>query len=228
NSAISGGADQFVNHYFKVVTDNDGNMYISGNFKNTVDFDPGAGVVEKQTVSYVGGAFPGQTPPTLWYENGFILKLDNDGNFVWVRNLKGKANSISGIAIDAEKKSIAITGYFQDTVDFNNELGTDVLISQPPGKNVFVARYSTNGDLIWAKNMGGGGKNNVGSEAYGISMNKQGHIFTTGCFSDSSDFDPGPGYEILRSTVSPAVNVFISKLDSNGNHMWAKAVGSYT
>lgn len=222
----SGSSDQFANHYFSIVSDVNGDVYIAGNFKDTVDFDPGVGEFKLSTGSYLGGAFPGQTPPTLFYENGFILKLSNDGEFRWVRMLAGKGNSISGIAIDKNSRTLAVTGYFQDTLDFNNQLGTDLVVANPPGRNVFVAKYDTAGQFIWARNMGGG-NNGTGTrnEGNAISINNEGYIFTTGVFRDSADFDPGPGVHLLRSAVRPAENIFVSKLDSNGNHVWARAMG---
>ncbi len=221
------GSDQFVNHYFSIVSDNRGDLYITGNYRDTVDFDPGSGVVTRSTGSYLGGVFfPGQIPPVLFYENGFILKLSNDGEFRWVRTLHGKANSISGIAMDHNSGTFAVTGYFEDTVDFNNRLGTDVLVATPPGRNVFVARYDTSGSFKWVGKMGGGNSGTgTRNEGNGISINNQGYIFTVGVFRDSADFDPGPGVHLLRSAVRPAENVFVSKLDSNGNHVWTRAMG---
>ncbi len=220
------GSDQFVNHYFSIVSDNRGDLYITGNYRDTVDFDPGNGTVTRSTGSYLGGVFfPGQIPPVLFYENGFILKLSNDGEFRWVRTLHGKSNSISSIALDQNTGTFAVTGYFEDTVDFNNRLGTDVLVATPPGRNVFVARYDTAGQFKWVRKMGGGNSSGTRNEGNGISINNQGYIFTVGVFRDSADFDPGPGIDILRSAVAPAENVFVSKLDSNGNHVWARAMG---
>jgi len=225
-NSTGNSSDQFINHFFSVVSDHSGNVYITGNFRDTVDFDPGAGTVKRYARSVISGSsFPGTPPPMLWYENGFILKLNSDGEFVWVRTLAGNPNSIADIAIDKDGRTIAVTGYFADTVDFNNSLGTDVFYSGRAGKrDVFVARYDTAGQFIWARQMGTNASGNP--EGRGISINDQGYIFTTGIFYDSSDFDPGPTADILRSTAKPGTNVFVSKLDSNGNHVWARAMGS--
>lgn len=224
NLGNTGAGDLSLNYYFSIVSDKNGNLYIAGNYKDTVDFDPGSNSVVLTTGSYLGSAFPGQTPPTLFYENGFVLKLDKNGEFRWVRNLPGKSNAISGIALDANEGTIAIAGYYKDSVDFNAQQGGNVLISPfNSRKTAFVAKYDLDGQFRWVRQMGGG---SIGAEAVDISINNQGYVFTTGLFSDSSDFDPGAGVSILYSTAKPGQNMFVSKLDANGDHVWAKAMGS--
>ncbi len=215
--------DLFNGYFFSIVADEKSNLYIAGSYQDTVDFDPGSGTALWSTRFYLGGAFPGQTPPMLPYENGFILQLNADGDFGWVRTLHGNANSVSGIALDPREGTLAVTGYFQDTVDFNDRKGTNLMMSKVKGrKDAFVAKYDTSGQFKWAKQLGGG---TAGTEALGISINNRGYVFTTGIFSDSSDFDPGPGAAYLISTVKPAQNIFVSKLDATGNYLWAKAMG---
>ena len=69
-----------------VVLDAYGNIYVSGGFNNTVDFDPG--LLTFNVVSFAAA-------------DGFILKLDASGNFVWVKQMGGTGSEeVNAIAID--------------------------------------------------------------------------------------------------------------------------------
>src|SRR5262249_14765317 len=65
------------------------------------------------------------------------------------------------------------------------------------------------------------------SHAYGITADGSGNIYTTGSFSGSVDFDPsggkGHGKYALTSTGYP--DIYVSKLDPNGNFAAATHVG---
>ena len=68
----------------------------------------------------------------------------------------------------------------------------------------------------WAKQMGGTGSSGGGES---ITTDVVGNVYTTGFFTGTVDFDPGPG--IFNLTGG---GMFVSKLDSNGNFVWAKQV----
>lgn len=219
---LNGGADLSRNDWFSVVTDTDDNVYIAGSYKDTADFDPGSGTAIRSTPSYQGGSFfPGVPGPTVFYLNGFILKLNSDGEFAWVRTLTGKDNSAAGIALDPEEGTIAVTGYFTDSVYFDEAQSTR-LNATGPG-HIFVAKYDTAGSLIWTKQMGTSKGKNHGMD---IAIDAAGNILTTGLFTDTVDFDPGTGTANLVATAAPGPNVFVSKLNRDGEYVWARAMGS--
>ncbi|MBK6329608.1 MAG: SBBP repeat-containing protein [Bacteroidetes bacterium] len=61
------------------------------------------------------------------------------------------------------------------------------------------------------------------SHANSIKTDSKGKVYTTGAFTDTVDFDPGPGVYNLISTGSN--DIFISKLDAYGSFVWAKSIG---
>src|SRR5947207_3293086 len=73
---------------------------------------------------------------------------------------------------------------------------------------------------LWAKGIGGAGNDNGNS----ITIDASGNVYTTGFFEDTVDFDPGAGIFNLTSD-SGSDDIFISKLDSSGNFIWATAMG---
>ncbi|WP_343748083.1 SBBP repeat-containing protein [Fluviicola sp.] len=183
-----------------ITLDAAGNVYTTGYFENTVDFDPGAGVAN---LTSTGGT------------DIFVSKLDNNGNYVWAKNIGGTANDQgNSIAIDAAG-NIYTTGAFIGTVDFDPGSGATNLTSAG-GANVFVSKLDNNGDYVWAKGMGG-------TKGSSIAIDAAGNVHTTGFFSGTRDFDPGSG---VANLTSAGINdIFVSKLDNNGSYLWAKGMG---
>lgn len=198
-----------------IVTDNLGNIYITGYFGGTVDFDPGAGIYNLSTQ----GA-----------RDIFILKIDSSGNFIWAKTIGGTGNDgASSITIDA-LNNVYITGYFEGTVDFNPNIGTYNLTSSGI-EDIFISKLDSSGNFVWAKCMGGVGED----EGSSIAVDDSGNVYTTGHFGFTSsggsgllaDFDPGTGTYYL-ATAGSCSDIFISKLNSSGNFVWAKGIGGYS
>ncbi len=188
-----------------VVTDKSGNIYITGYFYNTVDFDPGDGI------NNLTSAGEGDI---------FVLKLDNDGNFVWARSMGGPSNQ-GGFSVAVDKSgNVYTTGILLETADFDPNAGKHILSAANSfSVDVFVSKLDAHGNFVWAKNMGG----TTNTRGNSIAVDALGNVYTTGFFSRVADFDPGPGaFDLIASNFD---DVFISKLDSVGNFVWAKNIG---
>jgi hypothetical protein len=186
-----------------MVLDSLGNVYITGYFTGTVDFNPGPG-------SYNLTSFG--------MRDIFIIKLNALGNFVWAKNLGGTLNDYgNSIAID-QLGNLLIAGYFTGTADFDPGLGTNNLTSAG-GIDVFVAKLDASGNLIWAKRWGGVEYDH----ALAVAVGSSGSVYTAGVFSNLVDFDPGMGITNFYSFGN--LDIFVSKLDSSGNFVWAKQMG---
>jgi len=185
-----------------IVTDANGNVYTTGAFRGTVDFDPGPGVQNLNT----GG------------RDIFIQKLDSAGNFVWVKQL-GEEGSDTGesITTDAEG-NVYTTGDFRGTADFNPGPGVQLLYSAG-SSDIFIQKLDSDGNFIWAKKVGG---TNI-DEAESIHTDAEGNVYITGDFRETADFDPGS--EVYHLTSAAESDIFIQKLDTDGNFIWAKQIG---
>ena len=187
-----------------ITVDASGNVYATGYFKGTVDFDPGAGTFYLNSAGGSGDVF--------------IQKLDASGNFIWTKafgsTLDDRAISIT---IDTSG-NVYSTGYFQGTVNFDPGVGSFNLTST--GNNdVFIQKLDAAGNFLWAKAVG---SNNI-DNGYSIAVDPFGNVYTTGYFQGTLDFDPGGGSFNLTSAGS--YDAFIQKLDAAGNFIWAKACG---
>ncbi len=74
--------------------------------------------------------------------------------------------------------------------------------------------------LVWASTFG----SVLEDYTNAVTVDASGNVYTTGYFSGSADFDPGPGTVNLVS--AGGTDIFISKTDSAGNLIWAKSIGS--
>lgn len=191
---------------YDIATDSAGNVYSVGTFGDgAVDFNPGAGVM---AFSNVGTA------------DGFVMKLDTNGNFLWARQLTGTAGEgIQAIAIDS-MGNVCMSGSIGDpsggTVDFDPGPGTSNLTVKG-----FVWKLDSAGTLVWASGFSGSGTE---ADSFGITTDAAGNVYTTGRLRGTIDFDPGPGTSIL-SSIGSNVDVFIVKLNSGGNLAWARTLG---
>lgn len=184
-----------------------GELLIAGNFSGTVDFDPGAG---SYNMSSSGGSI-----------DIFACKLDSSGNLLWARRIGGSSDDLcQKLTIDAAG-DIYYTGYFSATVDFDPAAFTSYNLTSLGNEDVFVLKLTTNGDFIWAKQMGGSGYDG----GYCVTSDGATGIFITGVFqSTNADFDPGTGTFNLSSNAN-SIDVFILKLDAGGSFAWAKQIG---
>ncbi len=85
-------------------------------------------------------------------------------------------------------------------------------------RQLFIAKYSENGDLVWNKTVERTGESGSISPN-GIVLNAAGDLFVVGSFSRTFDFDPGPEVDELSGDVG---KLFVLKLNSQGEYLWAK------
>jgi len=188
-----------------IAVDNNGSVYLTGMFNGTADFDPNVGIAN---LSVIG--------PT---NDIFVLKLDQIGNYVWAKNFGNYGSDVGrSIALDANN-NVYFTGYYNGIVDFDPGNGIQNL-SSINGRDIFICKLDQNANYIWAKSMG----STQGEEGLSIALDSAGSVYTTGFFSDTTDFDPGAN--IFNLNASGMDNIYISKLDVDGNFVWAKSIGN--
>lgn len=195
-----------------IVLDPLGNIHIAGFFMGTVDFDPGAAIFNL----FSNGAY-----------EIFISKLDSSGNFVWAKSIGGSdTDGAMSIELDASG-NVYTTGYFKGIVDFDPGVGTYNLTSVGL-PDVFISKLDATGNFVWAKCIADFNNNSngfSGNYSYSIKVDAFENVYTAGIFEGYVDFDPGiDSFNIASSSGS--FDMFISKLDVNGNFVWAKTIGS--
>lgn len=194
----------FTDAAFSIALDASSNAYIAGSFLGTIDFDPGPGI---NTMTSVASSY-----------DAFLLKLDASGNFLWSRSF-GNADSDHGFALTSNSSGdVFMTGYFNQTVDFNPGIGTYTL-SAGIVDDIYVVHLNSTGNFVWARAVGGADVDT----GYGIALDALGNVLVTGSYNSTVDFDPGAGVYTLTSNGNS--DVYILKLNSSGNFLWARSFG---
>lgn len=192
--------------------DSVGNTYVAGSFNDTIDVDPYA----NRSLNFI--ARNGR--------NGFIVKIDSAGQLIWAKQLKVKQNNnISALIffrdLTVDKMgNILLTGSFKGTVDFNPGSGTANLKTNGYDQDIFIQKLDASGNFIWAKRIGG----SVHDQGHSVTTDATGAVYLTGEFQYNVDFDPGAGSNNLSS--NGLSDIFVCKLDANGNFSWVKQIGS--
>ena len=192
-------------YLFGVKVDSAGNVYTVGTFLGTVDFDPGPGT---QNVTATG-----------LFSEAFVLKLDTDGNFVWVAPTVGPRSEI-GYTIELDSSGNVYTmGQFSDTPDFDPGVGTATLTAVNPS-DLYVLKLDSDGNYQWVVSVAG----EVRDFGRYMCIDASGNLYLTAGFQGTVDFDPGAGVTNLTSAGDS--DIFIWKLDSAGNLVYVHGLGS--
>lgn len=175
--------------------DASGNVYCTGHFAATVDFDPGPGVLELTGTTGV---------------DTYLLKLDADGDLDWVHGFGGTSSGSSydngyGVTCDAFGNVYAC-GTFTGTIDFDPGPGLAEVSAVQQG-DMYLAVYSGSGAFVRALSFGG---TNFDS-ARSVQVSGPGDVLhLTGSFTGTVDFDPSEDVHTLTATAGDA---YVLKLD---------------
>lgn len=201
-----------------IAVDASGNMYVTGSFKGTVDFDPGTGTVNLTSVT---------TGPDI-----FIASYDATGTYRWAFSVGGTPptgmssdNHGRSIAVD-ESGNVVVSGNFIGTMDFDPGAGSTMLSAGT--WNTFVAKYTPTGNFLWAFKIG------PYSSAYNdVAIDAAGSVVVVGTFRGTHDFNPGSGTANLSSAkvsskknAASSLDIFVAKYSSTGAYQWAFRIGN--
>ena len=192
-----------------VATDDAGNIYVTGDFDDVVDFDPGPGV-----------DLQGATDGVYIY----LSKFAGDGQFLWARSWGSTGPTQNrGCGVTADDFGNAyVTGCFRGTIDFDPGPGVDEHEGSGVGE-IFLSKFNPDGDFQWARTWGGINGFFEGDGGNAVSTDGSNSIYVTGGFGGNSDFDPGP--DVDQHISNGNGDTFLSKFDMAGQFQWARTWG---
>jgi hypothetical protein len=199
-----GGEAHEANNEIKV--DGDGNIYCAGFFEGTVDLDPGDGMLA-YTAPGIGSSF--------------VIKLDTNGDLIWHYVTNGMTMPHGNSAYDvviSDLGEVTVTGHFAETVDFDFSADTHELTANGE-TDVFILRLSADGEFVWVSSFGGSGTD----RCFQTRLDAFGHTYITGEFYDSFTLEVGDTEESYTSNGN--ADIFLAKLDSEGDFSWMKTFG---
>lgn len=191
-----------------IEVDSAGNVYIGGSFVYA-DFDPDPNT-SFELFSTNGGSSP----------DGFLLKLDTDGNFVWVKTL-GSTGIVEIVDMEFDtNEDILLGGRFRNTVDLDPNAGTSTFTSNG-GDDLFMAKLSSDGDYIWGQAFGGSGL-----DVFKSIHDRPSGVYVEGMFSGTVDLNPTAGTNTYVS--NGPYDAYLSKFDTDGNYEFSYVLGGET
>lgn len=184
-----------------VGADDDDNVYVAGTFTGTVDFDAGPGTAEKTSVG----------PHDL-----FILKLDEDGEFLWVKTIESgpypTSTNVTSINI-VPGIGVYLTGFYEQTTDFDP--GPGEFLMTPIGTSAcFTIKLEESGDFIWARNFTS--TFHVGLQAV---VNEAGDLYMAGAFEGHLELVIDGEIESFDAEIGN--DGLVVKMNADGAVLWA-------
>jgi hypothetical protein len=187
-----GGLSDFAN---AMVDDADGNTYITGGYHGVAYF-------EDRELTARGDA------------DIFIAKYDYAGNLVWAKSVGSDMPSQSqeyGVDIVLAGGYLYVTGIFEKTGNFDN-----VLVASSGSNDIFLAKYTLQGHLVWVRAAGGVQQDSPSA----VAADDLGNVYLTGLAQGEAQFGTytidtkGPGF-------------FLAKYNADGDVRWVQhSVGS--
>ncbi len=171
---------------YSLSSDPSGNIYLAGYFTQPANF----GTIKLTSA--------GQA-------DMFLAKYDPSGNVLWANKAGGKGDDrATGLQTDASGNSYITGFYTNDSISFGQ-----ILIPNDSVDNSFIAKYDTDGKLLWAKGIGGD------CEANDLAILGN-NVYVCGSFN-ADTLKYGPSTLILNGSS----DFFLLNCDANGNSKWA-------
>nr|MBA3542445.1 hypothetical protein [Deltaproteobacteria bacterium] len=190
--SFGGRYDDTVLH---VAVDGQNSIIAQGHFRDTADWGG-------KPLTAGGGS-----------DNDILLaKYDANGDHVWSQGFGNAFNDVAGgVGVDPSGHIIMV-GSFDKTVTFGKG-DTHTALGE---SDIYVARFTPEGKLAWAKTYGGDRED----QGFGIAVDKAGNSVATGLFAGTVDFGKGA---VSSNTINK--DVFVIKHDANGAVVWVKTFG---
>lgn len=176
---------------YSIGVDKNENVYVCGNFDSLATF---------------GSTLVKANGDTL--TDGFVTKLDKDGNFQWVMSVGGQSDDVcSKVLLDGEGNCL-VFGNFRSTALAGAKFGNLSLVSTSLlSDDVFIMKVSSSSELLWVKQTTGADL----SKVLGAVINAQGNILVEGYFRGYLKV----GSDSLVSVTSTKEDIFLSEMGYN-------------
>ncbi len=194
------GADAYimgVSDYARAVAvDDNGYIYVVGQFRKTVDLDPGDGVDEHTAIK--GGAY--------------LSKFNTDGDFIWTRTWDSPGTDSAFDLVVDSNGNILVLGSFSDFIDLDPGPGTDL----HEGKKS-LSKFDPNGNYLWGISW------NLFLIYYRLTVDGSDNVYIGGYFYGQTDFDPGEGEDLRWPNGKQ--DACLTKIGPNGEYIWSRTWG---
>ncbi|MFN4082028.1 MAG: SBBP repeat-containing protein [Bacteroidia bacterium] len=181
---------------FGITVDSSNNIYLTGTTRSS-----NLHTTNAYQTTYFGA------PPGSGYGDAFIAKFNSSGFRVW-STYYGDWGIDAGVSIKIIDTTIIVTGYTQSTTGIASN-GAHQTISNGGIFEGFLIKFGISGNRIWGTYYGGSSEDCI----YGVSTDKLGNIFITGCTSSNTNIATSGSHQFTRNG---SYDVFVAAFTSNG------------
>jgi len=140
----------------------------------------------------------------------FIAKYDPTGNLILVKQAGGKGFD-RGFAVTTDKAgNVYATGYFKDEAQFDQ-----AMLTSNGGRDIFISKYTPDGELFWVKNAGG----SYWDYGYALAVDNKDRLYVTGFFFEDAVF------ENCKLKAVNQNDLFVAAYDGSGKLLWVRQAG---
>lgn len=183
-----------------ITVDAAGNVYITGNYAETVDFSPG----------------PGAALTSAGMQDMFLLKLNNEGDFLWAKSMGGVGYEQALDMEIAPTGNVFLLGHFGLAVDFDPS-AEDYTLTGVGSNDTFILQLNADGNFISAKRYGGA-ETDI---AMDMEFTEFGDLYITGYFEGTADLNPHD-LEVDNFTAEAnSMSGYVIHLNNAGNFVSA-------
>lgn len=193
-----------------------GSFYCAGQFSESTDFDPGAGI-------YIIN--PGDTGYYGELSSLFVSKFNENAEHEWTSALTKQVDYAEIYAIDLDTDSdgnLYLLGLF--TGSYDADPGPGEFVMQYDDYAGFIVKLSREGELISTTWWDG---SNEWNSCRQLEIDVDSNVIVNGYYYTPFDADPGPEYVAIDE--DPYSNYYRScviKLDSDLNYLWSESWGA--
>jgi gliding motility-associated-like protein len=192
------GKGKYTDRGLDVVTDNAGDIYVCGQFSDTVTF----GNIHNNTIMNAV----------------FLIKYSSStGAEVWFRKASATSSIAYALAMNSSNE-LYMAGDFTGTMAFYG-VPNNFLTGTYPNR-IFLAKYDNNGNYIWGK--ADASKNYI--SARNMSLDNFGDIYIIGEFGCTLNDYADASDQGLYNSVGYS-DIFVTKFDGTGLRKWMRNVG---
>lgn len=177
----------------EIAADANNNLVIVGSYWLEGDFD---------TITLSAGDNP---------KSIFVAKYNANGQALWAKTLNGTGlKGVEDVVVDSEN-NILLTGYFEKNLQI-----ADTSLSASGITDLFLAKFSSDGQLLWAVRQGKKGD----TRGTALGLTASGDAIVAGFYNDSTNIA-----DTILTSGTLDQEAFVARFDKNGVPLWAKKAG---
>ena len=153
-------------------------------------------------------------------EDTYLAKYSPNGNLIWLNSVTCDYNVFAqGVDTDNIGNIYLVGAFGHHNIRNSTATFGDTTLHSYGGRDIFLAKYSPDGKLAWAKHAGSPLFDQGKDYAENIVVDKDGNCLITGFFKGRAHFDS------LSVNSAGGRDIFIAKCDTNGNFLWVNRAG---